>query len=221
MSCPLSVDGGARVGALASDRACPKLSMVVLPRGGKNRGMKGRAYLALPWLLVIACSDEPDAVRTRSFDERGFGEQDFIEKEVATLENALAAKDETKILVGCMVVAGKGLARRPVMLQRRIERLCYVEAPRVHLELAIAAATKARAEHADLPESFVCAQLLVSDALKAMAKAPAPDPGVKKLADDYEKLCPEAVAKIRARSLGEAPPAPGTGLVQTHPVRRT
>ncbi|MDX2089132.1 MAG: hypothetical protein SFX73_14840 [Kofleriaceae bacterium] len=152
------------------------------------------ARLALPCLIVTACSEQPADV-----SKPGFGEQDFVEKEVATLEKALAAKDEIKISTGCIGITGKGLARMPEVLQRKIERLCYVEVPRVLLELAIADATKARAEHADLPESLVCAQLLVSDAFKAMAKAPVADPGVKKLADDYEKLCPEAVAKIRMR----------------------
>jgi hypothetical protein len=145
-------------------------------------------------LVVASCKES-----SRS-GGAGVGEQEFVEDEVAKIEAGLRAKDETAVMVGCMVAAGKGLERMPAALQRKIEKLCYADVPRLHLELAIADATKARAEHPDHPAMLACAQLHVSDALKAMARAPRPDPGLQKLAADYEKLCPEAIAKIRERA---------------------
>jgi hypothetical protein len=155
--------------------------------------------LVLCILLVGGCEDHPKA------GGPGLGEQAYIENEVRSLEAALAAKDETKIAVGCMSVTTGSKDRMPAALQRKIEQLCYVEAPRFQLEHAIADVTKARAENPSLPPELTCMQLFASDAFKAMAKLPTPDPGVAQLAHQYEQLCPEAVAKIRARAGSGAP----------------
>ena len=144
--------------------------------------------LALCAALVIAsCSTRERA---------NFGEEEFVTNEIRELKAALAARDETKVLVGCMTVASN-VSRMPAAKAQDIERLCHVEAPKLWLENAVRAATEAKAKTPELGD-LNCMQLMAGDAFKTLAKHPPNDPALQKLADDYTRLCPDQVAKFRA-----------------------
>lgn len=142
------------------------------------------AYLVLA-VIVPACGKSDESAGP------GTGEQEYVEGEVARLESAFAAKDQAGIAVGCTSVT-IGTKRMPEPLVRKIEKLCYVDAPRFHLERAIADVEDARAKSPSLSADITCMQLFVKDAVKAMEKLPTPDPGVKQLVDEYARLCPNA-----------------------------
>lgn len=144
---------------------------------------------ALPYLVLAvmlsACGKSDGSAGP------GTGEQEYVEGEVVRLESAFAAKDQAGIAVGCTSVT-IGTKRMPEPLVRKIEKLCYVDAPRFHLERAIAEVKDARAKSPALSADITCMQLFVKDAVKAMEKLPTPDPGVKRLVDEYARLCPNA-----------------------------
>ena len=143
----------------------------------------------LPYLVLVVmgagCGKSDESARP------GAGEQAYVEGAVAELESAFAAKDQAGIAVGCTSVT-IGAKRMPEPLVRKIEKLCYVDAPRFHLERAIADVKDARAKSPALSADITCMQLFVKDAVKAMEKLPTPDPGVKQLVDEYARLCPNA-----------------------------
>jgi hypothetical protein len=142
----------------------------------------------------------PETRETRQAREkRGHAsgwEVDYAAKELGELETAVAKRDASGISVGCLVTTN-GLDRLPASLTDKITRICYIEAPRIYLEDAIKSVTEARA--GGLSSETACIQLFVSDAWKALAAHPSTDPTVTKLVDDYTKLCPAAVAKVRAK----------------------
>ena len=125
-------------------------------------------------------------------------EQDWVSKELVKLKAALAARDETKVLVGCISVT-TGLARLPRSLVDEIEPLCYVEAPRLLLGNAVRDARDRAGSHPDLGD-INCMQLLASDAFETILAHPSSDPGLHELVDEYTQLCPKQVAKFRART---------------------
>src|SRR5688572_9535949 len=118
------------------------------------------------------------------------GEREFVAKEVVELKAALAARDESKVLVGCITTT-TGLERIPKAMVEEIERLCYVDAPRLLLENAVREATEAKAKHPDDPAGVNCMQLLASDAFKTIKAHPTNDPALQKLVDEYTRLCPD------------------------------
>lgn len=125
-------------------------------------------------------------------------EQAYVEKEVASLEAALAKGNETGVLVECMATE-TSLERMPTPLADKIRRLCYAEAPRLMLRNAIADAKKNQTEHPDLGD-INCMQLLVTDAFKWMAKQPTVDAETQKLASEYEEICPAQAKKARDKA---------------------
>jgi hypothetical protein len=124
-------------------------------------------------------------------------EQAYVANEVVELKAALAARDETKVLVGCMSVTASA-ARMPKPTADEIALLCSTDAPRLLLENAVKEATDAKAKHPELGD-LNCMQLLASDAFKMIGSQPPKDPALQKLVDDYTRSCPEQVAKFRAR----------------------
>jgi hypothetical protein len=123
-------------------------------------------------------------------------EIEYTRKEIAKLEQDLAKKDETGTILGCVTIE-VSLARLPADLAAKAKTLCYVEMPRLVLRNAVADVKTKTAEHPDMG-SINCMQLMASDAFKAMAKQPTQDAELKQLVDEYTKLCPDAVAKLRA-----------------------
>ena len=138
------------------------------------------------FVSLAACKQQQDS-----------GEQAYVAKEVVELKAALAARDETKVVIGCISTT-TGLERMPKAMVEEIERLCYVDAPRLLLENAVREATEAKAKQPELGD-MNCMQLFASDAFKAIKKHPTNDPALQKLVDEYTRLCPEQVAKLRAR----------------------
>ncbi|HTL35131.1 MAG TPA: hypothetical protein VL326_18510 [Kofleriaceae bacterium] len=150
------------------------------------------AYLLVSSLALVAC-------KKKAGHDDSSSEKAYIDGEIAELKTQLAARDESKAEVSCMS-ATVSIKRMPAATVKEIERMCYSELPRLHLELAIADVQKTRADTPALSADMSCMQLFVGDAFKAKAHLEAPDPQLEKLAAEYEKLCPAAVAKIRARA---------------------
>ena len=125
------------------------------------------------------------------------GEQAHVESEVSELKGALAKRIVTEVLVGCLS-ATTSLSRLPRTLVDEIEQLCYVDAPKLYLENAVADARKQKAG----PPALRCMQLFAEDAFKAIARQPPTDPALKALMDDYTTLCPVEVAKYRSKASG-------------------
>jgi hypothetical protein len=147
--------------------------------------MVSRSHLVVVVMLVAACKSE---------DIR---EQEFVEAELAKLQSAFVARSASKVTVGCAIVTSN-VEKMPAKLADEIKRLCYVEEPRMHLENAIADTVKGNVEHPGM-EDISCIQLYAEDAFKTIAAHPSKDAGLQKLADEYARLCPEQVAKFRAR----------------------
>jgi hypothetical protein len=139
-------------------------------------------------LVLVACS-------TR--ERTNVGEEEFVTNELRDLKVALTARDETKVLVGCTIVKGSE-ARLPKAKAAEIERLCHVDARRLFLENAIRDAIEAKAKTPEF-DDVNCMQLLAGDAFEIVDKHPPADPELKKLVDEYTRLCPDRVAKLRAR----------------------
>ena len=141
-------------------------------------------------VAAVACKRKEGAA--------GSGEQAYVEKEVASLETALAKGDESGALLGC-VGANTSLKRMPAPLADKIRRLCYAEAPRLMLSKAVADVKKQQAANPDLRDLY-CMQLMVSDAFEWMAKQEPVDPQAQELAAEYTRLCPVQAAKARDRA---------------------
>ncbi len=124
-------------------------------------------------------------------------EQDFVAQEVTKLKAAFAKRDETRVAVGC-ITATLSLQKVSKTLAAEIEQLCYVDAPKLHLEIAVADVRKQKAASPDLGD-LVCMQLFAADAFKAIIAHPSDDPGLKAVVDEYTALCPARVATFRAR----------------------
>ncbi|MDQ3366220.1 MAG: hypothetical protein M3680_12405 [Myxococcota bacterium] len=152
--------------------------------------MKMRALLVVGMVGMVGmvgCEDRRDAEYS--------SEQAFVAKEVKALRDALARRDIPGVVVGC-VVATTGLERAPAPLGDEIKQLCFVDAPRLYLEHAVADATRGHAEHPELADLH-CTQLFVSDAFETLAAHPTSDPEIRKLIAAYARLCPAVVAKLR------------------------
>src|SRR4051794_7890163 len=119
------------------------------------------ACLLLCSLAVVACKKKAGSKDFTS-------EESYVDGELTELKASLAARDESKAEVDCMSVT-VGLKRMPAATVKDIERLCYSEVPRLHLELAIADVKKTRADSPTLPTDMSCMQLFVGDAFKAKA----------------------------------------------------
>lgn len=137
-------------------------------------------------LVLLACSSD----RAKS------AEQNFVEREVADLKDAIAKRSESGIAVGC-AAATVSTSRVSQALAAEIVQLCYVDGPKVYLENALADVRKRQAEHPELGD-LACMQLFVKDAFDAIAKHPSGDAALAALADEYTKLCPDQAAKLRA-----------------------
>lgn len=138
-------------------------------------------------LTGLACKKKEAAVSS--------SEHAYVEKEVASLEAALAKSDESGVLVEC-IATETSLGRMPAPLSDKIRRLCYTEAPRLLLRNAVADAKKNQTEHPDFGD-INCMQLFVTDAFKWMAKQTTVDAEAQKLASEYEQLCPAQAKKAR------------------------
>lgn len=139
-------------------------------------------------LLALGCKDEASSE-----------EEKFIVKELGELEKAVADRDETKMTIGCTMMTTSlrsKTARMPPARVQQIEKLCYVDVPRILLEKAIADVNANNAAHKDLGD-LNCMQLFAGDAIKTLKKHPSSDPELQKLVAEYTRLCPAAVAKIR------------------------
>jgi hypothetical protein len=130
-------------------------------------------------------------------DKDGDPEQQYVTKELAELKAALAARDESKVLVGCISLSSSR-PRMPKSITDQIDQHCSVDAPKLLLENAVKDATEAKAKHSELAE-LNCMQILAADAFEMISAYPPKDPALQKLVDEYTRLCPEQVAKFRAR----------------------
>lgn len=148
--------------------------------------MAWHRYAIIAILAFAACRKKEDTA-----------ERDFVSKELVELEAAVAARDESKVIVGC-ITTKSGLERMPKPMVEKIERLCYVDAPRLLLENAVHDAREAKAQHPDDTLGINCAQLFAGDAFATMKAHPQSDAALDKLADEYAQLCPAQVAKFRA-----------------------
>jgi hypothetical protein len=132
-------------------------------------------------IAAIACNPKPD-----------FDEQTFVEKHVRELKTALAARNESHAITGCIVVTGTGLDRMPKPLIAEIEQLCYVDEPRLLLENAVAGVKR------EGTSEFRCMQLFAGEAFKTLAEHPTTDRALRDLVDEYTRLCPAEVAKFHS-----------------------
>lgn len=152
----------------------------------------------LIWCFVVAVVGVACKKKEGASGDVSSSEQAYVEKEVASLEAALAKGDESGVLVECMAT-DTSLERMPAALADKIRRLCYAEAPRLMLRNAVADAKKNQGEHPELGD-INCMQLFVTDAFKSMAKQSAIDPEAQKLADEYAQICPAQAQKARERA---------------------
>ena len=152
--------------------------------------MGPRVFAAALIACAIGCKSEEQFNR------------EFIEKELASLDTALAAGNETRVVTSCAVLEGTSV-NMPPALAERIARGCFVEAPRLILQRGIANVVENKRKHPD-PElvGLNCAELFVPGALQTLAKHPTTDPALQKLADEYTRLCPAEAAKARAGAAG-------------------
>lgn len=150
----------------------------------------------LALVLLAACST-PTGSGT---EPAGLGEKDFIEKSLATLRTAIAARDESRIMVECAV--GESAARYPAYTAE-IESLCFTKAPTILLENAIAATKAQNTKNPELAD-LNCRQLLAGDALKTVAKHPTNDAALAALVTTYTQLCPKEAAKAKAKANASA-----------------
>ncbi|MBA3452701.1 MAG: hypothetical protein H0T42_06400 [Deltaproteobacteria bacterium] len=133
--------------------------------------------------------------------KRKTGGEEFLDMQLAELEKALAARDLAGVFVGCPVTTD---LESPVAT--RMKKLCSVDVPILILEDSIADATKNAAEFPPEMKDMSCTQLFAPRAFEAVAEQPSLDPRLTRLVEQYTKLCPEAVAKLKAAK----PPAPTT-----------
>jgi hypothetical protein len=146
------------------------------------------------WALAIACAATAHGCKSQ---RENTGEQEFVEHEVAELKTALVKRDETGVTIGC-ISATLSQPKMPKALAAEIEQLCYVDAPKLLLENAIADARKQKAGPPELGD-LACMQLFAGDAFKAIIAHPHTDAALSALVDEYTRLCPAEVAKFRAR----------------------
>ncbi len=144
-------------------------------------------------LLVVLAT----ACKEREGGSAATTEEGFVKEELVKLKAALAERSDTHVTVECTVVT-TSLKRLHGAIADEISQLCFVEAPKLLLELAIAEERKSRAEHPDLP--WGCMQLFAPDAIATTIAHPSKDPALQKLVDEYTQLCPEAVDKARAKA---------------------
>ena len=173
---------------------------MTLRRGDSRYAATMRCTL---WLVAAFAFALFGAACKRDTRKGNTGERDYVEGEVRKLKDALAKRVETEVVVGCISTT-TSLPRLPRELADEIEQLCYVDAPKLHLENAIADARKQKAGAPELGD-LACMQLFAADAFKAIAARPPTDPALKALVEEYTKLCPAAVAKLRAKAT--PPPA--------------
>lgn len=161
--------------------------------GPRRGGARAGAVLGLATLLAGGC-------RERSGRDDPTGEVSFVRRELEELEAGLAARDETKVAIGCLSTT-PGLARLPATMKARIEQICHVEAPRLYLTSAVASVKQGMATASGDPDlaAIACMQLLVEDAMTTIAAHPSGDASLQALADEYARLCPAEAAKIRAK----------------------
>jgi len=124
-------------------------------------------------------------------------ESDFIEREVPKLRAALASQKISDVLVSCAMTTG-GVTKVPATVAAEIERLCYVDAPRLYLAQSVADTRRSMAAHPGMDE-ISCVQLFAADAFKIVAQHPTKDPELTRLVDEYTRLCPKQVAGFGAR----------------------
>lgn len=113
--------------------------------------------------------------------------------QLAELEKALAARDLPGVFISCPPVT---TLENPVAT--RMKKLCSVDVPILILEDSIAEATKNAADFPPEMKDMSCTQLFAQKAFDAMAAQPSTDPRLTKLVEQYTKLCPEAVEKLKA-----------------------
>lgn len=140
-------------------------------------------------LVSIGCSKR-DGGAERNFDEKA-----FVEKELVELKRALAEGSVSGVLVGCSSVT-VSMERIPESIEEEIAHLCYVAAPRLSLQDAVAEAKRGAAESPGMPE-ITCMNLFVKDAFLTLQEHPTDDPEVRKLVAEYTRLCPDRVAKFK------------------------
>jgi hypothetical protein len=142
-------------------------------------------------LAVVACKDPSSGVSS--------SEQAYVEKEVAKLEKAIAARSTTEMTIGCTTTT-TSLKRLTGPLAQKIEKLCYVDVPKILLELAIADVKKQLPSNPPELGDLACMQLFAPDAVKTVDRHPTGDPEITKLVAEFTTLCPKQVAKVRLQS---------------------
>lgn len=145
---------------------------------------------ALTWvaLIVIALSGVSGAC-----SKPKTGSEEFLDMQLAELEKALAARDLAGVFVSCPVTTK---LKNPVAT--RMTKLCSVDVPILILEDSIAEATRNAADYPPEMKDMSCTHLFAQKAFDEMAAQPSTDPRLVKLVEEYTKLCPEAVAKLKA-----------------------
>jgi hypothetical protein len=143
---------------------------------------------AIILILLVSCSKDTS-------------EQQYVTKELAEIEKGLAARNESEVLVGC-IGAETSAPHMPPATAEKIAKLCYVEAPKLLLQNAIANVKKNQAAHPDpVLKDMNCMELLVSDAFKITIKHPTNDAELKRLVDEFTQLCPAEATKARERAM--------------------
>lgn len=122
-----------------------------------------------------------------------------MEKEVAQLEQAIAERSTTKMTIGC-TTSTTSLKRLTGPLAQKIEKLCYVDVPKILLELAIADVKKQLPDSPPELGDLACMQLFAPDAVRTVDRHPTGDAELAKLVAEFTALCPKQVAKVRLQS---------------------
>lgn len=141
---------------------------------------------------IVACNEKKASGVSAS-------EQEYVEKEVAQLEKAIAARSDTKMTVGC-VSATTSLERLTGPLAQKIEKLCFLDVPKILLELAIADVKKQLPNNPKEMPELACMQLFAGDAVKTVDEHPTGDAELAKLVAEFAALCPKQVEKARQKS---------------------
>lgn len=133
--------------------------------------------LAFATLLLSACSPKPST-----------SEKQYLEAQIEKLEAAFAKPkiNVADIQVGCITT--RNTAALDNDQRRRVEKLCWHDAPKLYLENAL---RKLRERPA--PKELVdleCMDLLVPDALATLAAHPTDDPALRALVTEFTRRCP-------------------------------
>src|SRR5678816_2720396 len=115
---------------------------------------------------------------------RDTGEAAYVDKELGSLEKAIAEASESRMTVECASLA-TSLPRSKSDVVAKIEKLCYVEVPRILLRKAIAEAKEKAKTTPPEMAALGCMQLFAPDAVVTVDKHPSHDAELEQLVAEY------------------------------------